>query len=89
MVISSFRLRKGQVQLLRVREVVSDGMGLMDFMFWPENSVLNVPNGQEKPVEGTVKSQKYWKTNVYIPNQFMGIESCISYWSKWNFYSYY
>ena len=47
------------MQLLCVREVVSDGLGLVDFMFCLENSVLNVPNGQEKPVEGTVKSQKY------------------------------
>lgn len=53
MVISSSRLRKGQVQFLRARKVVSDSLGLVDFLFRLENSVLNLPDGQEKPVEGT------------------------------------
>ena len=34
------------IALQRAKKVVSDSTGLVDFAMWPENSVLDLPDGQ-------------------------------------------
>ena len=48
----------------RVKKVVSDSPGLVDFAIGLVNSVLNLSEGQAN-IFGVLKLQKYCKTNIF------------------------